>query len=613
MAVYLWENFQDEKYFGRLCNFFNNDILGKSRWNNGEEWDSVVFISRKAYCLFLLLKSKGIIKENHCKIYSDRYVMKSLDPGLFKGEKIALVDDTVSTGRHMADIYRMIEQRTSVSGIIPIVFAADEGLSVDNGSETIRTEYNFNIHYVVRWSASDILKFCSVETLIMHQEEIPYVVELPTLSEQNAHHISMSEEQFQKLKLSKKQWKYLESNEAGYEQNNIMYGMMVMRDGSIAECLSPFVFRFCVRMQITKKNKEYRMIANPFAILRSVKFEELYQLFSSIYKGTSYYEAVQKYIRDFDKNEEDIYVAIYRGVVYNLSEYIGWAFRTYLTKEILSDKSLVMQEYNKVYNFEESFCESTSEIFRENFVQYLLEIINFPKITPIIQKNSLSQYINKFRGIQCDYRTVSLYLLALINEIRYTREEKDVVDIECEQRMKFITIEELQMTLYETFSYEEKEYLDDILVKCIGSMLGQSKLANEIFYEKKSKIVYRGFKYGENSEALLDLSAKIFYVGVQKYYDIASFYEQINGRNGLYALNYDAFLNAFMMFLYEYNLFGNVITKDEFRIYSEMFRERNPEHLKKKILNKKFLGENTEMPVYLENLKKYIRESDIYY
>lgn len=101
MAVYLWENFQEEKYFDRLCNFFNNDILGKSRWNNGEKWDSVVFISRKAYCLFLLLKSKGIIKENNCKIYSDRYVMKSLDPGLFKGEKIALVDDTVSTGRHI--------------------------------------------------------------------------------------------------------------------------------------------------------------------------------------------------------------------------------------------------------------------------------------------------------------------------------------------------------------------------------------------------------------------------------------------------------------------------------------------------------------------------------
>lgn len=438
-------------------------------------------------------------------------------------------------------------------------------------------------------------------------------LEQVTLSEENAHYIRMSKEQFQKLKLSKNQWKYLESNETGYKKNNIVYGMMVMRDDSIAECLSPFVFRFCVRMQIVKENKEYRIIANPFAILRSVKFEELYQLFYSIYKGTSYYEAIHNYMKDSGKPPEDIYKVIYRSVAHNLSMYIGLAFASYFNREISSDKKLVMQEYKKTCDFEEDFRKSTSEIFQKIFAQYLQEIINSPKITPIIQKNSLSQYINKFRGMQCDYRTVSLYLLALINEIRYTREEKDVVDIECEQRMKFITIEELQMTLYETFPYEEKEYLDDLLVKCIGSMLGQNKLANEIVYEKKSKIVYRGFKCGENSEALSDLSAKIFYVGVKKYYDVATFHEKTDGRNELYALNYDAFLNAFMMFLYEYNLLGDVITKDEFRIYSEMFRKKNPEYLNKRTLNKEFFEENAEMPVYLENLKKYIRESDIYY
>ena len=64
---------------------------------------------------------------------------------------------------------------------------------------------------------------------------------------------------------------------------------------------------------------------------------------------------------------------------------------------------------------------------------------------------------------------------------------------------------------------------------------------------------------------------------------------------------------------YEYNLLGDVITKDEFRIYSEMFRKKNPEYLNKRILNKEFFEENAEMPVYLENLKKYIRGSDIYY
>ena len=613
MGLYKWDNFQNENYFNSLCDFFENDIFGNSRFNEGNKWDSVVFISRKAYCLFLLLKSKGIIKENGCRVYSDRYVMKSLNPKLFEGENVALVDDTVTTGRHMADIYKMIKHRTSASKIVPLVFASDQDFSCDEVSGTIMKKYSFHICSLVQWSSSDILKFCSIETLVMYQEERPYVIELPTLNEGENHYISLSKEQLEKLKLSGKQWDYLECNEMGYQQNTIMYGMMTMKDNSIADFLAPFVFRFCVRLQITKHDSEYHVIIIPFAVLKSVKFDELFHLFSVIYEGTSYYNAVCKYISDCGESfQEEVYVAIYRGIVFNLSEYIGFEFIHYLNKEILGDKRIVIQEYNKTHNFEESFCDSISDIFERNYVKYFVRLINFRSFTSIIQKNSLSQYINKFRGIKCDYRTVSLYLLALINEIRYRREKDDMVNIESEQKVKFITIEELQMTLYETFPYEEKGYLNDILMMCICSMLGQSKLANEIFYEKDSKIVYRGFKYGENSEAIWGLSAKIFYVGVKQYYDITSLSEQRDGERSLYACNYDSFLRAFMMFLQDYNLFGNVITRDEFRIYSEMFRERNPKHLRQSILSKEFLGENSQMPVYLENLQKYIRESDIY-
>ena len=613
MRKYNWENFRKEEFFGSLCDFFNYDIFGNSKFNDNKKWTNVIFVSRKAYCLFLLLKSKKMIDENGCRVYSDRFVMKSLDKELFEGEKIVLVDDTVTTGRHMADIYNMIKRRTSAVQIIPVVFAADQNFISEYVWNTFIEKYSFQINYVQQWNSSNILRFCSIETLIMYQEEIPYTIELPTLNEENKHYISLSDFQFDKLKTSQKNWHYLECNESGYQQNNILYGTMVMEDNSIAEFLAPFIFRFCVRLQITERDNEKRIIAIPFAVLKSARYDELFQLFTAIYEGTSYYDAVCKYISECNNEDvsEEVYVAVYRGIVFNLSEYIGLTFIQYLKKEIIGEKKVSLQEYHEEHNFEKSFSESTKEIFNKHFMEYFLTLINFKKFTPIKRNNSLLQYISKFKGIKCDYRTVSLYLLALINEMRYRREEDDLLNVESEQKIKFVTIEELQLTLYETFPEEKTKYLNDILLMCICSMLGQSKLANEIFLDKKSNIVYRGFKYGENSEALLELSAKIFYIGVKEYYETVLLYHKDEAEN-IYAYNYESFLDTFMMFLYEYNLFGNVMTKDEFKIYAEMFRERNPEQLRESIFNKEFLGEDTKRPVYLENLQKYIRESDIY-
>ena len=614
MGIYRWEEFQQEEYYNDLCEFFNNDIFGSSKYNDGKKWSSVIFVSRKAYCLYLLLKSKGVIEENGCRVYSDRYIMKNLDKTIFSNETVALIDDTVTTGRHMADVYNVVKKRTNANNVIPIVFAKDEEFSKSESSKRILEKYNFEIKFREEWDSSRILRFCSIETLIMYQEKIPYVIELPVLYEKEQNYITLTNEQFEKLKTAKNKWTYFECNESGYQQNNIDYGIMIMRDNSIAEFLSSFIFKFCVRLQITGDEKEKQIVAIPFAILKSAKYDELFRFFEKMYEGTSYCEAVEKYICDFQDEEgaaKAIYIAIYRGIVFNLSEYIGKMFAEYLKKEIIGDRGITVQEYHKEQNFEEEYSESTNEIFEKKFERYFLNVLNFENFTPIKVENSLRRYIDKFRGIQCDYRTVSLYLLAIINEIRYGHEEEGGINIESEQRDKFIPIEELQMTMYETFPEENKDKLDNILTMCICSMLGQSKLANEIFFDEESKIVYRGFKYGENSEAQTGLSAKIFYVAVETYYDKSSEGEKSEGET-TYAQKYDIFLVTLIIFLSQYNLYGNIITKDEFKLYSEMYRERNPEELRRSIEAKKFLAEETKKPVYLEKLKEYIKDSDIY-
>lgn len=611
MGVYNWENFQKEEYFETLCDFFNNDIFGFSRYNQGKKWSSVVFVSRKAYCLYLLLKSKKMIRENECQVYSDRYIMKALNRKLFEEESVALIDDTITTGRHMADVYGMMKERTDAVQVIPVVFAEDRSYSANKNSK----RYEFQVQSRVTWNSSEILKFCSIETLIMYQEKIPYVIELPVVKENHKNYITLTNVQFEKLKAAENGWRYLECNESGYKQNTINYGIMVMEGNSIAEYLSSFVFSFCVRLQITGDENEKQIVAIPFAVLKSVRYDELFEFFKEIYKGTSYYEAVSQYKDEYNNDKEaakDLYIAIYRGIVFNLSEYIGTVFAHYLKKEIMENQDIVIRENHREHNFEDSFLESTKNIFEKDFGKYFFNLLRFRNFTSVKVGNSLRQYIGKFRGIQCDYRTVSLYLLAIINEIRDRQEQENSINIRSEQKNKFITIEELQMTLYDTFLSEKKEKLDNILLMCICSMLGQSKLANEIFYDAESNIVYRGFKYGENSQAESELSAKIFYVGVKTYYDTSLLKQKKDTNVTAYSKMYGMFLVTFSMFLNEYNLYGTVMTKDEFRIYSEMYRERSPEKLKKLIGDKSFLGEDSKQPIYLEKLQQYIKESDIY-
>lgn len=199
--LYNWENFIKEDYYEELCCFFSDIFKNNEKGERVQEWETVIFISRKAYALFLLFEEKRLIDTGYYKIYSDRYLMKSLDPSLFKTQTICLVDDTITTGRHLADVYKLIQKKASPKRIIPYIFMKDEDFERNAEINLLKQFNNINYHYELKKSANDILKFCCQEMLILHQEDIPYAIELPLLCERNDKlYIEVSEEEFQKLK-----------------------------------------------------------------------------------------------------------------------------------------------------------------------------------------------------------------------------------------------------------------------------------------------------------------------------------------------------------------------------------------------------------------------------
>lgn len=603
MATYEWIDFTREKYYPDLIEFFA--LILENRVPSGEKHDSIVLISRKAYCLFLLLKKKGVINVDGHKVYSDRYIMKSLDKSLFQGESVYLVDDTVSTGKHMIDVYNMIRKKTSVDKIYPYVFMEDVEFRKKEENIRMLTEHSISIQSALENEASEILKFCSKETLLFHQESIPYAVELPILSRGDENYITLSEQQFEQLKNMDDTWTYIQCDQEGYLQNNISNAVMIMQDSSFALCHPAFIYSFLVRLQITREKDIYKIVAMPFSILKSIKLDELFRFFIQIYDGTEYEDQLIDYVSSSEAGyEEDIYVALYRGIVFNFSRYIGGIFSASLNRIIGEGNEVRCSCINDPCNYEETYLSSTRRLFSNQYKQYLLNVIRFPELSEVRSKNVLGNYRSKFGELTANYETVFLYIIGLINDIRNGGEDIPILDVDSKQRIKFITIEELCADIYRLFPSKSKKEMDIIIASCICSMLEQSKLANEIYYEKSTGIVYRGFKYGENSGALLDLPSKIFYIAVREFYE--------NAGDEQYAKNYRQFLLYLKYFMIHYRIYGSVVSKDEFEILSVFFEPTEYHKVQNILYGLKFIAEDEKTPYYIEKLKEFIKTADIY-
>ena len=607
---YNWENFTNEDYYKELHDFFSNIFKKNEQGERAQEWETVIFVSRKAYALFLLFEEKRLIDTGNYKVYSDRYIMKSLDSSMFKSQVICLVDDTITTGRHLADIYELIQKKAKPKKIIPYIFMQDTNFEINEQINLLMQFNNIDYHCWLKKSANDILKFCCQEMLIIHQENIPYAIELPLLCEKDDRlYIEVSEKEFQELKKGNEMWKYISCNQSGYMLNDIYNAVMVMRNNRLAKIQHNFIFDLVVRMQITECSEGYHIIVLPFAILKSINYDELDKIFTLLYTDTEYLRCVNEYKELEKKNgcdwKQSIAIAQYRAIVYCFSKYIGINFKKFLTT--ILDREIVFSNRYQDFNFDSCFLESTDKILSEDFKEFLLKALSLPEVSVIeTETKSFSSYLQNFGRLSCDYRTMYLYILALIDDTRRGNIIFADKNIQSEQSRRFVSIEELENLILLSFPESDDETVHYVLTQCIYAMLEQSKISNEVCYDKKNKIVYRGFKYGETSEALLDIAGKIFYAAVSQYYDKSRL-------DGKYKVNYDKFLQALKRFLSDKQLYGNVLTRDEFEIFSEMFRDKgDSQEIQRNIENRRFIIDDEEIPTYIKSLKQYIQESNIY-
>lgn len=605
MKHYTWTEFREEWFFNELVEFYRM-LFSEQNGERKKKWDSVVFVTKKAYCLFLLLTKRGVIDPGVCEVYSDVYIMKNLDESLFLNKNICLVDDTISTGKHFIGIHKVIQERTSVNKIYCYVFMRSEDLVESKVFLEYKQSNGFD---AISWikkkqSQNTILRFGSILTLLFHQEYIPYTVELPILTEQNKQYIELSKEEFTRLKFEDGLWDFYECSQAGFYQNEITNAVMIYNGDIIAAIHKNFIIQFAVRIQIVKSGEFYRIVALPFPILKSVNFDELYTLFIRIYGNTAYGNKIEAYKKRYSKDfAKWSYMAIYRAVSYSFSIYIGGLFKSYLGG-LIGRKELEYFDIYQKYSFETDFLESIAMIFENQNNSYLFKVLLTDDFSEVKCQNRLIPYVRKYVGHTCDYKTLFMLIHEIIEEVRCGQVLDISSKVDIVQSEKFISITELQKLIHSIYPTEEKKVLDILMIMCITSMLGQGKIANAICYDTHENVVYRGFEYDANSEAFLELSAKIFYVALKQFID--------KGHYSAYEKKYIGFLNSLRFFLIKNRLWGSVVTNDDFKILSRIFEERDEKSLMKKINDRKFIGEDDEDPVYISKLKRYIEMSDIY-
>lgn len=594
---YTWEDFVNHKfgfkYFDELVLFFNHLL---EIWTK-ETRTVFVFISRRAFCVFLLMQQKGYLSEwENISVYSDRYVMKKPEFDFWEGQRIVLVDDSVITGNHLRKTYYMIKGKIEKADIIPYVFALESKWKDAKYREN--DEVFVNLRHEVLYSHNDILRLSSIESLLFYKCGIPYMVELPILTEEREKQdelgVSFSKQEFEEFRENGFGfWTYQECKQIGYLQNELTSGCLILENNILKRRFSGFIQNLAVRLHIIPELEGVRIIFMPFAILKSAEFSSLKSMAIALFKNTKYEKNINKFERECRKRgkdfKEESFIALYRAVVYSLSYYIGKELCKYLS--IWYGKNIkVFEGYNK-YSFDNVFLESIKEVFDEKFY-----------VARTFQEKP-------FKKIDCLKKTKNLYANIPIREYSYSNVYNAMLDIRNQhysaQKDKvikeelFLSIEEIEEFFISRCMVSDYEQIDICVSSSISGMLCQGLFVNELRYESEHDIVYRGFLFGENSDVFYSVSAKVFYAGVLTYY-------RRIGQD--YNKKYDFFImNLYHIFKVK-NLFGTFISIDEFDFYARYFK--NAGDNVDQIENKEFLLDEHETPYYIKEVEEYIDNLD---
>lgn len=571
-----------------------------------------------------------LLKEKKIRKISDRYLMKCLNFKEFEGKRILIFDDTMNNGSLLFFYYALLKEK-GAKEVIPCVYALNthydpqspeiiksrrwgyertirrkmqdekQVLSereVDLGFQRCRKEFDEKLTCCIWMSPAEIGRLSVTETLWFQKNVMPMVVDLPIysrrkdpLSEGKDHErLTISEEEWEQLKQGNSIWKK-EECQMELAGETLYYGYFQYLNETFYSKFENLMFNFIVRYKYEPvEDGKIQIVFVPFAILNSCKLKNLVWNFFYLFKNTEYAGNVAEELNrkagkkiadasgykeenkgdvlDALKKNHNMCRALYRAMIFDISNYIGILFQKYVEEKIqlkIECNWQIMKE-----NLEESLIRSLKEKYeskqKEDYLSVLMGLHMSEKIAPRME--SMEEAAVKRKATE---ENLELLLTQIVTE----RKQK----AEAATAQVMITLESLCSEVQKQFVFEDKLEFRKRSTDLLLVMTENSRLGNEIYVDDKAEILYRGFRAGENCEVLMRW-------GIQWFYPyILAFYEKVGIEK--YAEQYDAFMEKVELEFRKQGYIGTVISEAAFLFYKKYFS--NKEMNTTQILNKEYL------------------------
>lgn len=619
---------------------------------NSGEWDILILITRKGYWLYKVTVSQEIqleVKKKGKKIYSDRYISKCLDMQQFAGKRVWIYDDTMTNGVTMFFYYSFLRKKGAE--VTPFVFGLSTEYPSDNSKRLLIREYGrvcrnegltekeqreraemeiecFNraLRWEVRMASKQIASLCTQETQYFQDKLCPMVVDLPVLSRmENPEGISVLPAYmnqgsgegiqiplslFERLKQSGTEWKYVE-NTVDTEGIRVNCSYFKYRNPALEE-LSGIVYDGIVKCKAAVEEDQVRLVFAPFAIFKSMTFHDVAECFFRMLDNTEYGRKVFHHIfgeekkgdsleldslRDDQavirkmKKDHNLCRNMFRGIIFYVSHAVGAAFAQYFydVTGVRLDYDWELMEESFSQEFIRTFCGAYRN---KSFSWAHLSNLSFTAVDPLGWKGG-----HRGQKVPAERKDAELHILNELIEKKRRKEDG--------LRGRIYTIETIEAELDENFLFKSQEQKKEIMTGTILALLDTSRFGNEIYVDNEREIVYRGFRYGENSELLFLKGMSYVATFMEAFYDSLTQRQPDEEKaRELYVQYYPVFSRKMEQYFRKEQFFDYLIDMGVFDFLKKYYGEIPADKMNEMITGKQMVWDRVEKMPALDFFKE---------
>lgn len=613
-----------------IKNYFLSEIALKECYeelfdvrDDVKKWDICILINRKGYWDYKIFFPEGVknLKDGQ-RIYSDRYVEKCpLDilKTEFNGRSIRIYDDSITHGSNLFYFYLLCKS-VGAEDVKPYVYACNtsfpsdvaknlmrreaerikdddfwkkikpyEKYSSDDETgvglkeekiESVIKEFTEKLSYKVLLGNTDIEKLSTWQTKLFQEYVSPLVMDLPILNQLEGEDTSkreiacvvLNKENFMQLcTIKTENWEYVD-NIAYTDEVLVKASYFRFNRKELWDAFPYWAHDFIVKCKYEEEEAgdRIRVVFTPFAIVKSISYEKIWEVFQLFYQDTEY----EKMINEKDKTTENIIKrmeedanlckGLFRAVIFRISHYIGLKFKEMVEKEI----GIQLEVDWGIMN--DNFCSafiSTEQEWENSFseVEFLSTIAKYRDEQLYISKGV--EYTFRERRKATPERISNQMRESVIGKKKSVTTDADDTNI-LEKRIYHF--EEMENELDGLFVFQFKQEKQQMVTNSCIAGLETNSFSNYLLAKKEEHVLYRGFRYGENSEVFLHESLWFFYIFLYVYYQTFPDYYQTRSDNEL-VKGYDNFMRKLRSYLERKNYMNVWISEDGFEFLKKYF------------------------------------------